>query len=285
MIDIKACRKCERVKSLIEFHKSKGNKYGRATVCKQCRSVAKGKQKERIELEKQNKKRCGKCEKIKLLIEFNKVRNGYSNVCKLCRKIFNHQYYLENRDRIKQQTEEYYRNNRERCRENYKVYYSKNKNKIIRMNQKWIVQNKGKVQHYKNNYKLRKRRTMEFRLKERIACSIRNYLYRFNMNKNNIPYSEFINFTIYQLMIYLESQFDNKTNWANYGSYWHIDHVLPLSLYDYSDINEIKKSWDLRNLRPLGAKANLSKNNKLDWNLVKQYNLYDVLPKALMKVS
>jgi hypothetical protein len=44
-----------------------------------------------------------------------------------------------------------------------------------------------------------------------------------------------------------------------------------------------KKCWDLRNLRPLEIKENCSKQDKLDIELIKQYNIEDLLPKKLNK--
>lgn len=37
---MKKCGKCEEVKSLDQFHKSSAGKYGVASACKQCRSIA-----------------------------------------------------------------------------------------------------------------------------------------------------------------------------------------------------------------------------------------------------
>jgi 5-methylcytosine-specific restriction endonuclease McrA len=46
----------------------------------------------------------------------------------------------------------------------------------------------------------------------------------------------------------------------------HIDHIIPLSYFNITDINDpkIKTAWALKNLRPIWAYQNLSKNNKLD---------------------
>ena len=52
--------------------------------------------------------------------------------------------------------------------------------------------------------------------------------------------------------------------WENQGSYWHIDHIKPKSLFEYDSIDhpEFKKCWSLDNLQPLEAKENMRKNNK-----------------------
>jgi hypothetical protein len=48
-------------------------------------------------------------------------------------------------------------------------------------------------------------------------------------------------------------------NWENYGSYWHLDHVTPLSWFKEDELN---KAWTLSNLQPLKAILNYSKGNR-----------------------
>jgi 5-methylcytosine-specific restriction endonuclease McrA len=54
-------------------------------------------------------------------------------------------------------------------------------------------------------------------------------------------------------------------NWDNYGKYWHIDHIIPVSFFEIRDRNDpnIKQCWSLQNLRPLSAKENLQKSGKI----------------------
>jgi hypothetical protein len=54
----------------------------------------------------------------------------------------------------------------------------------------------------------------------------------------------------------------------NYGQYWHIDHVVPCSLFNLQDKKQLKICFHWTNLQPLEAKANLSKNNSLDMDEV-----------------
>ena len=50
----------------------------------------------------------------------------------------------------------------------------------------------------------------------------------------------------------------------NYGSYWQIDHVQPLSAFNLLDENELLKAMNWKNLRPLKIKDNQTKFNKVD---------------------
>ena len=53
-----------------------------------------------------------------------------------------------------------------------------------------------------------------------------------------------------------------KMSWKNRNK-WHIDHIVPLSKFDPGNIEDIKKASHFTNLRPLWAKENLNKYNKV----------------------
>ncbi len=50
-------------------------------------------------------------------------------------------------------------------------------------------------------------------------------------------------------------------NLDNYGL-WHVDHIKPLSLFDLTKDEEIKKAWAFDNLQCLWASENISKGNR-----------------------
>ena len=72
---------------------------------------------------------------------------------------------------------------------------------------------------------------------------------------------------------WLEFQFDPDMTWKNYGTIWTIDHVLPLSLFDLTNIKQQKIAFNWTNMQPL--KDNFSKGNKL-----RQYEYFNVLISA-----
>jgi len=49
----------------------------------------------------------------------------------------------------------------------------------------------------------------------------------------------------------------------NYGSYWHIDHIIPKSSFDLNDVDQLAICWHYTNLEPLLATDNLHKQAKL----------------------
>lgn len=68
--------------------------------------------------------------------------------------------------------------------------------------------------------------------------------------------------TIAELMTHLERQFTNGFSWENRAS-WHIDHFVPISVFDLKDTEEQKWAFNYRNLRPLDSRENQMKSNKL----------------------
>jgi len=62
---------------------------------------------------------------------------------------------------------------------------------------------------------------------------------------------------------WLQSKFTKKMKWNNYGSYWHIDHIEPLASFDNNNDEHIRRAWHYTNLRPLEAKENKQKSDKI----------------------
>lgn len=60
---------------------------------------------------------------------------------------------------------------------------------------------------------------------------------------------------------YLESKFKSGMSWSN-RSEWHIDHIIPLSRFDLSNPEELKKACHYSNLQPMWAFDNMSKGNR-----------------------
>jgi hypothetical protein len=74
---------------------------------------------------------------------------------------------------------------------------------------------------------------------------------------------EYIGCTIEFLKEHIEKQFKDQMTWENYGSYWHIDHIIPLGLATTE--SELMQLLHYTNLQPLEASANILKAMKLDY--------------------
>jgi len=66
-----------------------------------------------------------------------------------------------------------------------------------------------------------------------------------------------------QLAIHLQSKFKRGMTWGNYGTHWHVDHVLPCASFDQQDPKQRAQCWHWTNLEPLEASKNLAKSDKI----------------------
>jgi hypothetical protein len=65
------------------------------------------------------------------------------------------------------------------------------------------------------------------------------------------------------LIKWLEFQWKDDMNWENYGSKWHIDHIIPINQFDLTKKIDQKICFHWRNLQPLYAFDNISKSDKI----------------------
>lgn len=65
------------------------------------------------------------------------------------------------------------------------------------------------------------------------------------------------------LINHFESKFTANMSWENYGSYWHVDHIIPISSFDLTDPEQCKKANHWTNLQPLEASKNIAKSNTI----------------------
>jgi len=59
---------------------------------------------------------------------------------------------------------------------------------------------------------------------------------------------------------HIENQFNENMNWENYGSYWEIDHIIPVSSSTTEE--ELYKLNHYTNFQPLYWLDNLHKSDK-----------------------
>lgn len=69
--------------------------------------------------------------------------------------------------------------------------------------------------------------------------------------------------TTKELAKHLESGFTKRMSWANYGTYWHVDHIIPCASFDHTDPKQRAQCWHWTNLRPLEARANMIKSDAI----------------------
>lgn len=109
-----------------------------------------------------------------------------------------------------------------------------------------------------------KKSTKSKRLRRQVSNLVRDCLVKHGSFKED-SFVKRMEWTVEELKIHLESNFQSGMSWDNYGrNGWHIDHIIPDSWFNYDSMNheDFKKSWSLDNLQPLWEKDNCSKSNR-----------------------
>lgn len=61
---------------------------------------------------------------------------------------------------------------------------------------------------------------------------------------------------------HLESRFTKDMSWDNYGVFWEVDHIIPISHFDLTNQDEQKKAFHYMNTQPLSKQENKRKGNR-----------------------
>lgn len=220
---------------------------------------------------------CNKCKKDKDLscFAFRKKRNNYNTICRECRNASNRKHYDSVKAKISR--EKWRSENRDKYLEScHKTYYKLRDKKIQEMREYYAnnrISQIARVREYqdfhpeykkKNNIAKITRRKQDTKLKLHHYVSV---LMRLELKggKQGVALKNLVSWTIEDLKEHLEKKFTKKMSWENYGSYWHIDHIIPVRVFHFKTPTDIdfQRCWALANLRPLESKKNCSKGGKL----------------------
>jgi hypothetical protein len=198
------------------------------------------------------------------------------------------EYYIKNKEKIAEKDKKYREKNKEKISAYHKDYYQKNKTRKAINSRKRYERCKEKMngqakayrethkeelrEYQKNYYYLKKETDPTFMLRKNISSTVRNHLKKSGGSKNSNSCIDRLPFTISELKMHLESQFESWMNWDNWGKYdpkvwndqdpltwrWQIDHIIPQSTLPFTSLDDENfiTCWSLTNLRPLNAKQN-----------------------------
>ena len=204
-------------------------------------------------------KTCNICQETKDESLFKKNKNK----CLICNKKYMDQYRIDNiensikyRNEHKEETKARKLKNKEKSKEYAKVYNIKNKDKAKEYN----IKNKERILKNANIYSNNRRKNDPmYKAKSYLSSLIRNSFKRGYTTKSKKTL-EILGCTFEEFRIYMETKFDEHMTWENYGPYWSIDHIKPVSLA--KDIEEMIKLNHYTNLQPMEKIANIRKGNK-----------------------
>jgi len=199
-----------------------------------------------------DEKQCGNCKVIKSLEMYRKYTdkdNIYSISCKKC---------LNEMDKIRKKNLRQKRLETviAKCEMCQKEKTLNNFAKLKKFYKKKICTScyPDFLREQKNEWCKKEHDTnMNYRIKKSLAARLRNVL-----NKNDTTMS-YIGCNIQFLREWFAYNFTDEMNWDNYGSFWSIDHIIPVCKFDLTNENDKLKCWNWSNLMPVTINFNSSK--------------------------
>lgn len=191
--------------------------------------------------------------------------------CKECAKIRANKYKEKNREKVLKQKKEWNKNNPDRIKSAHKKRYSDStkRQKMIDTATKWRKDNPHRYKELRRKYYenygreyFKKRRKNDIIYK--IKASLRTRLYiALKKGMSSDAAFNFLGCTIEELKDHIESQFQEGMTWNNWSrGGWSLDHIIPLSAFDLTDKEQVKKACHYSNLQPLWEADNIRKGGK-----------------------
>lgn len=155
---------------------------------------------------------------------------------------------------------------RERHHRTYKDYYNTNREKMVAKSRKWNIENKERYYQIKKTYRDRHKDEIDFRIKENLGTRL-----RILVRKEGHHFIDFLGCQLEFFKDWLQFNMSPDMSWENYGSYWHIDHIIPCNYYDATDTQQVRLCWNWCNLAPLQGSLNCAKIDKIDNAYIEYY--------------
>jgi len=304
------CTKCKIVKNIDQFNKDSSRKSGYSYTCRLCSSAKnkKGAEKHKEQNKTQppviESKKCSDCGNIKPASEFhihNARKSGLSPKCKECQSKFSSSDVelakRRVRDSLNRQKPEVKAKNAEYHKEYYlrpdvheKYRQYRNSDEVRQRMKEWSQEPevilKRRLTHeirkmrpeYENRRILRnthQRERYKTDINYKMGCVLRKKLNKL-LNGYNTSFYKLLGCSLEFFKDWMEFRFDENMTWENHGTYWEIDHVLPVSRFDFTNVLDMNVCWRWTNLQPLKKEENLSKSNKimLSYYLENAKNVY-----------
>ena len=199
--------------------------------------------KEKTDLANKGKKRCTKCNIIKPFEGYALYKPGFmgrKSQCLVCDSKYDKEYQSKTNCRAK----------RDKSPEAKK--YRK----------QYIAENKDWWRKYEREYKSsRRQEDMFFRIKGNLSSRLSDLIKNRGIGQRT---KELLGCDRDTFLQHIKSQFTEGMTWENYGlKGWHVDHVIPISSYDLTNEDEVKKACHYTNLQPLWWQDNLEKGDKI----------------------
>ena len=167
------------------------------------------------------------------------------------RREYNKKYYEANKARILAKNAEYRVAHVESIGSQRRLYRARMRDHIAKKNREYLPTKKQKI---------KERRLVDenFRLAEVIRSKVHKML-----RGTPTSYRDLLGMDFDAFKDWMAFQFDGDMSWDNYGTVWHIDHVLPMSRFDLTDPTNRAICFAWTNLQPLRVSENRQKSNTI----------------------
>lgn len=205
-------------------------------------------------------KECKICLEEKELTEFRRDRSrkdGFHPYCKPCQKVYRRKD-PNNLIRIEGEKRRHQKYDKGRGAETRKSYRESDKGREVSLKTSRKRTDSGKsADYHRDKY----HSDPLFRLKHNVRGRLRSALRAASLDKGTNT-EELVGCSWEQLKSHIESQFQEGMNWDNMDL-WDHDHIIPLSVFDLSNEEELKRATHYTNIQPLWSEENSAKGDKL----------------------
>lgn len=197
-------------------------------------------------------KQCSKCSETKDIGEYNTYKQNGKSLprpeCKECSRAMSRAWKARNKKRNAEYQEKWKQDNRK---------------EVSDYNKKYDKENRDAIQKRQTAARqIRKDNDSNFNL----TCDLRSKLCHHikTKGKYDSDYMEDLLGCAWEpFEVWLRYQFDDQMTFANYGTYWQIDHVQPCCIFRVTDDDGRMRCFHWTNLRPLKKEDNQSKTGKI----------------------
>jgi hypothetical protein len=214
-------------------------------------------------------------------------RDGLTSRCRVCAKADNDAWHDRNRELARAATREWARKNPERNA----AWRKRNPEAVKALGREWRrknlrrlaasqrrrrevnpgehaaimrayrIRNIDRVRERERAQRLAKKHDARFKIAKAISGGLLKAL---RGRKNGAQWESLVGYGREELVRHLERQFSRGMSWENFGTAWHVDHIVPVSSFRFAskDDPEVRACWALTNMRPLPKHDNLTKHAK-----------------------
>lgn len=262
-IPLRNCTRCKQSlpATLEHFPPHKMGKYGLYPNCRPCKKEMDAEKRARPDQQaRQQAWRDANKAKVK---EYNESYRaaGYKSTDHV--RAWYHKNIDHAREYGRKKARELYRKDTKKYLAQARTYYYRHHERVLERARNYLSRNREAVNlraliRHRELY----RSSPEFNLRTKVSARLR----RMVLDKAGITTEQILGYARQELVAHIERQFTKGMSWERLlAGEIHIDHIIPVSHFRCSSINEpgFKACWALSNLRPMWAKDNLSKQDKI----------------------